>query len=743
MSAALVVVALALCATPVRAAVENTAHETGTGAGGACSACHIPHGALGERLWPANMGELSGGQVEIDFGPVGALCFYCHGSGGGAAIPAAVQDMVTAIGTDENGEFAHGRDPLMIPGNDTVDATLPYGDSSPNQFECTTCHNVHDDTNKPFLQDDINVLCSRCHQGRQFVGGVESSTLGDWGNFYGTDNPGSHPIGNDVFGDSDAPADSPVDLTATGAFNKVYDDGVPGSHYLGGHLTGGATNPVQDNGMTCVTCHAVHGSQTEAEWPAGGTRAMTNLLTIDQPTADGMFDGSVRNGNGDPRNALCEGCHGTDAIAAATIDTSTGSTYGTGGGSEKVNPGVEIYTHPVDDLGAQADTGVSAFPANWPVGEVASWGTNVDPGPICESCHTPHPNANSNRTTILVGSGTPILRALQADLCAECHAGGAGRHHPAGVSMGLLSDPAVEDGDGTLNCDDCHGGAQQTAHNWTSSGTFKLDPDWEPNSTGGVQFSDNGSTDEGINPNKRFVTDSSKECMDCHLSAGPNPAPYTHHATGGEAEYAQYQDTGDASHYLGDTSAAVLDYATGNCPDGTTFDATLEDWPGGGWSRFDTAGTNRIVCESCHELQSSKNVANTALLLHRYVEGDPSAGAGDYASELCEGCHGPNPGGKVHPLTGDIVDGTGVALDSTNNDPPAANPPGGYATYPAGTTADSMNCDSCHQPHDADTNGGTYILEDNITGTAVGNTRGDTIPDLNYMPFCKNCHTNY
>jgi hypothetical protein len=309
--------------------------------------------------------------------------------------------------------------------------------------------------------------------------------------------------------------------------------------------------------------------------------------------------------------------------------------------------------------------------------------------------------------------------------------------------MGLLSDPDVENGDGTLNCDDCHGGAQQSAHNWTAQGTFRLDPDWLPNSTGGLIYSDNGQADEAGNPNKRFVAGSSTQCVSCHLSGGPNPAPYTHHVTGGETEYTEYQDTGDASHYLGDTNAAALDYTAGNCPDGTVFDATLEDWPGGGWSRFDPAGTNRIVCESCHELQSSKNVADTALLLHRYVEGDPSAGVGDYASELCEGCHGASPGGKAHPLTGDIVDGTGLPLDSTSNDPPAANPPAGNATYPAAATADSMNCDSCHQPHDADTNGGTYILEDNITGTATGDTRGGAIADLNFMPFCKNCHTNY
>ncbi|MBI5115453.1 hypothetical protein HZA56_03185, partial [Candidatus Poribacteria bacterium] len=595
--------------------------------------------------------------------------------------------------------------------------------------------NVHDDTNRPFLRDDIDVLCARCHTERQFVNGVEQAVQGDWGSaYYGTGNPGSHPMGTDVYNDRDTPEDSPVNLTAAGVFTYSY--GATGAYNLGGHLTDGGTTPGSGSGVTCVTCHAVHGVQPDSDPPAGGTPPVPNLLTIAQPTAGGAYGGSVYDGNGDPRNALCEGCHNEGT--ATTIDPATGLTYS---GSYNPNPGAQGYTHPCDDLGASGSAGVAAFPTDWPEG--SSPGANVDPGPICETCHTPHPNHNEPyRPTILSASGSPILRAT--DVCGQCHGGGAGSHHPAGVSMGSLSDSAIENGDGILNCGDCHGGAQQSAHNWQQPGSFNLDPDWEPNTTGGTNYSDNGRTYEETT-NKRFVPGSSKECADCHLSASPNPAPYAHHATGSETEYGEYQDTGTASHYLGDTNAGALNYANGNCPDGTAFNATTMDWPGGGWSRFDANGVNRIVCESCHDVQSSKNVPGTALLLHRYVEGDTdfTSTGYSYASELCEGCHGQNPSGKTHPLTGDIVDSTGLPLDSINNNPPAANPPNGNATYPGGTSRDSMNCDSCHQPHDADTNGGTYILEDNVTGTATGNTRGASIPDLRYNTFCKECHTDY
>ena len=68
-----------------------------------------------------------------------------------------------------------------------------------------------------------------------------------------------------------------------------------------------------------------------------------------------------------------------------------------------------------------------------------------------------------------------------------------------------------------------------------------------------------------------------------------------------------------------------------------------------------------------------------------------------------------------------------------------------------------MNCDSCHQIHDANTSSGTYILEapsGNITDpnepldTAPNDARGGTVAGVtpqgnnnaDYTPFCDQCH---
>ncbi len=736
-----------LCAAPAFGSVLGTAHDQAIGDQGTCSSCHIPHKALGARMWPLDMGGYSGA-----YGDVGALCYYCHGAGGGMVIADTVQNFVMSAGTDD--DLTHGRDALMIPNGDAVDDTLPHGGNNP--FECTTCHNVHDDSNKPFLQDDIDVLCSRCHNNRLFVGGLPSQTQDAWGDFYGADNPGSHPVGTDVWDDSDAPANSPIDMSGSAELTYVYDSG-PTTHNLGGHLIDGVDNPASGNGITCVTCHAVHGVQLDSIYPLG-MAPVANLLTIDQPTANG---GSIKNGDGDPRNALCEACHGTDAGATATIDASTGVAYT---GSLRVNPGSTIGTHPVDDLGAAGSASVGAFPAGWPVGSAA--GTNVSPAPICESCHTPHPNANSGRASIFTASGTHILRGSEDDtsvdyVCTKCHtfAEGAG-HHPSNVAMpeaGPIADSLIGNRDGTLTCGDCHE-AGSGAHNWAGAGVG-LDPDWEPAGNG-----------RGLAADERVTAGASKECWDCHYKEGASDGPTANIDDDGSAvghtwrtDSPSYQDIGSGTHFLGDTTMA---YNLGNF--GGAFDATSDNWTGQGqanprWSRFDGdgVGTGTVVCESCHDIEADKNVPDTAMLLAYYADGSTTADADP--SGLCEGCHGTQPGGgNPHPMTGDNVTRMNDTLStSRTGDDRFIRATGiitseSNATFPA---SDAMNCDSCHQPHDADTEGGTYIYDsgehvtvgagiavhdvtNDGTGTtpdAFGNVRGVAL-NIEDATFCDSCH---
>jgi predicted CXXCH cytochrome family protein len=622
---------------------------------------------------------------------------------------------------------------------DSLDSTLPYGGIASGAFECTTCHNVHDDTNMPFLQDDIDVLCARCHDNRQFVGGTASATQGDWGANYGSANDGSHPVGDDVY--QDGGADSPITIAAT--FRTAYG-ATNGGHNLGGHLTNGETVAGANSagGITCVTCHAVHGSRADANPPVvdDGTPAVNDLLVIAQSAT-----GSIANGGAatDDNNALCEGCH---ISPAGTIDASTGVAY-VGGGYEP-NPGASNYAHPADDMGASGSAGVVAFPAGWPTG--ATPGTNVGPAPLCESCHTPHPAANIARTTITAASGTPILRDTEAALCARCHELGAaaGRHHPSNVPMDRMDDDVIGNADATLTCSDCHGGG---AHNLGASGVT-FDPQWEPTNNG-----------RGLEAAERVTAGASKECEDCHYNAAGTPhlSPTNNQEDAGAAvthayrtDSPDYDDVGEGTHILGDATGGATWYDSGSVG-GSAFDAIDDTWTaanggGDGWSRFDGA-TGHVVCESCHELEPDKNVAGTALLLQFYSEGGTAAG--DDPSGLCEGCHGVTPGGgSPHPMTGDNVavtvgNPTGHTLNTTTAGV-IRSPIVGNVTFPG---ANKMNCDSCHQPHDADSDSGTYILDSILTdvtatagpttdGETPANYLGSTATGLSFSTFCANCH---
>jgi hypothetical protein len=199
-----------------------------------------------------------------------------------------------------------------------------------------------------------------------------------------------------------------------------------------------------------------------------------------------------------------------------------------------------------------------------------------------------------------------------------------------------------------------------------------------------------------------------------------------------------------------------MDYSLGLF-NGVPFNALTDYWTGQGqpnprWSRFD--GENgHVVCESCHELEADKYVPGTALLLARYVDGGTEAD--DDPSGLCEGCHGHSPGGSgtPHPMTGDVVSRTGKALSTSSSYTRAEVQ--GNATYPG---PNGLNCDSCHQPHDADTDGGTYLYESYTSGQEPSqshdvtsdqqfgddhvptNFRGSNVEGLEDSPFCDSCH---
>jgi len=713
----LALLAAALWAGTADAGIPGSAHDTGAGAAGACSACHIPHGGGANRLWLPSAG------TRAYVGVVAPLCATCHSTTGGYA---------GSMGNAASDGFvyhasSHGQ--LMSVTNlpwrtDVANSGLPYA-ATATTFECTTCHDVHNDPaattpagNRPFLRDTLNEICAHCHYQRHFVLGTASQgatiTPGNWGSgFVGSTNPGSHPVGADITGDVFGGASNIVIAVQM----RVLASAGAGGWSMGGHLTANTSG-----GVTCVSCHSVHGNQIDGQDNTASqvtfTEAApnTNFLALPQNAVSAAWTAgrTVANGAGG-FNALCEGCHGGGSDPAGYA------------GTYNPNPGgVGTFSHPIDDYPStyQAVLNGTAFPggaALWPVGGGMTAGANVNPIPICESCHAPHVNAartaSTPRTDVTADAGAYILRDDIANLCSNCHTGTVAGHHPVGMAYtaGGVTYLRNTSGGGTqtLVCGTCHNGAGG-AHNWTAAGAIGLDNAWVPSNNGRSATQATDMYNAGM----------SKTCMDCHYAMDGNAASVSPTlgtsataAVGIEAGF-QTLNTSMGTHYVGLMHTASTTWR--NAPLVADIQSTTAVWSTAlgtslaapGWARFGGDAANPVlVCESCHELEPGKNVgagANQHLLLARYGDGNNgNDGTGDTATGrdvLCEACHGVPTG--THPLTGQNV-GTGSAHVLNSTVPWLRSPLLGYATL--GTNA--LSCDGCHQPHDANTASYTFILD--------------------------------
>ncbi|MFC1856332.1 hypothetical protein ACFL2A_07340, partial [Thermodesulfobacteriota bacterium] len=248
-----------------------------------------------------------------------------------------------------------------------------------------------------------------------------------------------------------------------------------------------------------------------------------------------------------------------------------------------------------------------------------------------------------------------------------------------------------------------------------------------------------------------------------------------------------FQRLGTATHFLGTvdtttTDAAVKGWTAGLIHDGlgevsTPFNPTTAAWPNGNtktsaagtaWSRWGTTTKGaHLVCESCHELEPDKNAFNSKLLVYYFSEDttNPQTGRSEdnsATSYFCEGCHAENGPHGTHPLTGDTVSKTDAVLTTdvttskmlhptapTATPTISGTPVPGTSTFPnSPAITTDMNCDSCHQVHDANNNGATYILEapeGNVLGGGSMVTRGGVnhpqgTSDSEFSGFCDQCH---
>jgi predicted CXXCH cytochrome family protein len=672
-----------------------------------CRKCHdTAKAAPALRGWAGSVSPLATGWGSK---PISYLCYMCHGADGGPLLVDGHTMVQNAFGVTAHGYrtalAAAPPEPEGSPQGSLfgqIDASgLPYAAGA--ELECTTCHNVHVATDRPFLhRTSVQALCEECHGGR--VNATPERSLAGFTRAFST-HPTGRPLGDTARANIKAEAGIAANLRVALAAAPNYT--------LGGHLRPGAPANLID----CQTCHAVHG-------PTLGTDGLQDLLAVDNTTADGSATASQ----------LCEGCHFGGAAGEQVGSAVLQAGLGAGLWSD----------HPVDAAGNRNfyPTGAT-IPATW----LAAATPNKDRGaqpfytgatktPVCSSCHDTH--GGIANTALLRGpQPVGVWGAFSyGDWCFACHT--AAQVLPAGHHS-VINNHSVALGDAVdsqLSCGDCHGDAGST--DWTAHNGF-----W----TWSVAV----------------VANDSAFCLSCHTADDPTDLVGSGPKGQSFSEPVAYPAShgtprGTGSHYLGVDSGEFpgVDPKLTAWPTTGYFSSYGPPNTGGG-GLVAPAGTGSIICESCHDLLYNDGRANPGsytsalkagwqsnLLLEPYADDPPGVGNGTGAagigSGLCTGCHAKS--GFNHPLTGEIVPMSGLPLRTalTGFADQAGAP--GTLSYP---NTNALDCDSCHRPHRADT-------DSDVTTAAHGaSTAPDTFktrhilevdgPSHRYSPdLCNECH---
>jgi predicted CXXCH cytochrome family protein len=659
---------------------------------GQCSACHFPHNAGADRLFPSAATGVTGGF----FGP---LCATCHHTNGYAAGTVNIAGDNSIFSTTAHGldiaDYSGQADAYTAAstGTDysTASTLLAYTSqaASPRAtkvpaIECLSCHDVHNQKQqRPFLMVSLSTLCQECHTNRINNDTANSGYANDLSGG-GSTHPSGPAFSGDL-GDSSGVANlgganSPLNLafivsnTDTGSDGSTWADAVWDS---GAHREG--------TGVGCVTCHNVHWNDNALLTPAGP-----------------QYLGIIADNNGGDNNTFCEACHqGSTTGSSGTYYWNPGAIAGVG------------YSHPNDDVGATT-LSFAVQPILGPTTTSAKSGTGASTL-VCTGCHGVHRGsaADASRET---ETNTPILLnyndTTYDTVCDACHAGSAlgFNHHPTGGSVYATSGNTA----GNVSCNGgdtegyttCHGGGNANngdAHNRASV------------------------LGAGIN------TNNSAMCVRCHTV---NPSTYT-----GQVNAGTYTVGGLASHFVGDTGATTWKSGrttgTSSTIRAAGADAGNTNWTGSGLPSKWGANATTIICESCHRLRSGNlqtgdgatrmlvEIAGSARVT---VSATSAAGSTQYsgATYLCTGCHLVPAG--THPLLNANAAKYGIAS------------PAGQS-YTGGTNSGSVNCESCHSAHNAQTVTGSYILDGNNTGS--GTTGMEVEPTINYTGFCATCHGTF
>lgn len=675
---------------------------------GACSFCHIPHGA-GAKLYGATI-NTTGLTGDWSTDTIAQICFQCHGGIG--ADPEARN--VTVF----DGGVSH---------SNAVGTLTAWGESEPTGIHgmagglitCTSCHDVHNNEIRPFLRSyaaavtegNFQSLCVMCHDERAANANTGTRTQHPTG----VDLAGTWAVAN-ILAKTAVPAvykSTWADLT-----REVSLDGDTWHWNLGAKFDTASTDTGSAGGTVfgCGTCHATHNNELayasfavdDGLGNVGVPAAIASPGNALQPESDSPTFGAIA--------AICDACHATPAVSG---------------------PGaVNTASHPwaTQTTSGAWPSGLTAVNTTANGAKFGSSGTerSLD----CQACHDMH-YARVAATTS-TGNRTDC-NALIRNECGDCHSSGSiAGHHPSGIAVtagtnvntlliggapawSALPVPITEanrealvaisaavrttgTGDsypttgGVMTCGTCHGAS--AAHNVTGTS-------WAPGVIG-------GNTESGM-------------CVDCHSI---NPSIYT--ATAGTGAYGTNAQAG--THWVG--AVYTVNYKWNAGAEATN--KAPATWTG--LPKYGAAGTNgSIICESCHVLKfkaavppSSNNTTDdeadtrdaVGLLLKPAGNSLGSTGTWDNGSTLCTACHGAAPGtGVTHPVLPTVTTAASTYIqtaDGTND----------YVTLTTVNTANQINCESCHRPHDAKTAGYSRILED---ATTAGGFLNETV-------MCINCH---
>jgi hypothetical protein len=446
---------------------------------GACAECHNVSATAATRGWGSGLTTTTTGWYAQ---PITKLCYTCHASGGPG------HDVTTTAMNSAN-HFNRGDHAPPTPNaadNNAYDnavmttSGLPY--VTTGTLACTSCHNVHQDTLRPFLNRahyGANSICDDCHPGRR------SSTVGA-SNTQGTPAYSTHPV--EITLDNGATTAASTILTT---IDNVLATTIPGDNTwaLGGHIFDTATgNPVARGTsgarMDCSTCHAVHGA-------FGGTSGIEDLVAIDQQPAANTAVASF----------LCEGCHNSVRL---------GGQVGAAG-----------TDHPLDGYKGRTTFypwGV-ALPSAWTAASVVS-GASVfydNAGvlsPRCSSCHDAHggkPTKSILRHNVVTaGDGQPT----GGEWCWSCHS--VSHVVPTLHHSNTSTDNATFTS--SITCAGCHGAPGTPQEQWRAHngfGDFVVAPD--------ARGVDTGVTDANLNFYNTSANTGTFQnlCEYCHIVSNP------------------------------------------------------------------------------------------------------------------------------------------------------------------------------------------------------------------------------